>query len=101
MFAGVDESALFLRGAPPEHEHQALAFAVERIDDDVRKLLPSLVLMAAGSPGLHGERRIEQEHALLRPMDEMAVVRWLDPQVVFQFDEDVLEAGRVFYSRPH
>src|SRR5882672_3424153 len=62
VFARVDKGPLLLRIAPPKHKHQTFALAVERIDDDVRKLLPALVLMAAGSTGFHGERRIEQEH---------------------------------------
>src|SRR2546430_12437706 len=65
VFPRIDEGPLPLRIAPPEHEHQALALAVERVDDHIRKALPTLVLMAAGSPGLHGKRRVEQEHALL------------------------------------
>src|SRR5882762_10512515 len=101
VLLGIDERALFLRVAPPKHKYQALTLAVERIDNDVRKLLPTFVLMATGSPGLHAERCIEQEHALLRPMDKMAMIRRFNPQIVFQFDEDILQAGRDFHSRPH
>src|SRR5882672_179200 len=68
VFLGVDKSTLLLRVAPPEHEHQALAFPVEHIDNSVREPLPTLVLVAAGLPGFNAERCIEQEHALLGPM---------------------------------
>src|SRR6266581_3862138 len=101
VFPGIDEGALFLRVAAPEHEYQALAFPVEQFDDGVGELLPALVLMAAGFPGLHGECCIEQEHALFSPMDEMTMIRRFDPQIVFQFDEDILETGRDFHPRPH
>src|SRR6266508_6240720 len=101
VLPGVDKRALFLRVAPPEHEHQALALAVEHFDNGVRELLPTLVLMASSSPGFHGERCIEQEDALLRPVSKMAVIRRLDPQIIFQLDENILQAGRNIHSRPH
>src|SRR5713226_4386802 len=101
VFPGVDKRTLFLRVAPPEHKHQALAFAVEHVDDCVRELLPALVLMAPGFPGFHGERRIEQEDALLRPMGKMSVIRRLDSQIIFQLDENILQAGRNIHSGPY
>src|SRR5712691_3931236 len=101
VFPGVDKRALFLRVAPPEDEHQALALAVEHVDDGVGELLPALVLMAPGFPGFHGERCVEQEDALLRPASKMAVIRRLYPQIIFQLDEDILQAWRNIHSRPH
>src|SRR5258708_30312309 len=65
------------------------------------ELLPPFVLMAAGSPGFDAERCIEQEDALLGPVGKMTVIRRLDPEIVFQFDEDILETGRDFHARPH
>src|SRR6266571_6156238 len=101
MLFSIDKSTLVLCVAPPKHEYQALAFTVEHTNDGVRELLPTLVLMAAGFPGFDAERGIEQEHALLGPMGKMTVIRRLDPQIIFQLDENILQAGRNVHSRPH
>src|SRR5258708_21428143 len=90
VFPGIDKGALFLRVAPPEHEYQALAFPVEHIYNGVRELLPPFVLMAAGSPGFDAERCIEQQDALLAPVGKMTLIRRLNPELDFQFTEDML-----------
>src|SRR3546814_8511462 len=47
--ARVDHRALLLRVGAPEQEHQALALAVERLDDMVGEAFPALALVRAGA----------------------------------------------------
>src|SRR5690349_15880784 len=77
----IDQASFLLRVAPPEQEHEAVAFAVERIDAAVREAFPTLVLMGAGEAMLDREHGIEQQHALFRPRHEAAVVGARDPEV--------------------
>ncbi|KAG0935813.1 hypothetical protein G6F31_015851 [Rhizopus arrhizus] len=74
MAAGVDDLALLLRIGAPEHEHQAFAFAVEHVHHVVGEALPAPPLVRAGLALFHGQHRIEQQHAALRPRDQAAVM---------------------------
>src|SRR3546814_1636635 len=58
--ARVDHRALLLRVGAPEQEHQALALAVERLDDMVGEAFPALALVRAGAAFLDRER--SEEH---------------------------------------
>src|SRR3546814_3164644 len=73
--ARVDHRALLLRVGAPEQEHQALALAVERLDDMVGEAFPALALVRAGAAFLDREHRVEQQYAAPGPRHQVAVVR--------------------------
>src|SRR3546814_2408860 len=70
--ARVDHRALLLRVGAPEQEHQALALAVERLDDMVGEAFPALALVRAGAAFLDREHRVEQQYAAPGPRHQVA-----------------------------
>ena len=89
MSAGVDHLRLSPRCRAPEHEDQALAAGDQGVDDRVGEALPPLAAMGVGATRPDAEHRVEQEHPLPRPADELAVSRLGDPDGAVDFDEDV------------
>ncbi len=69
----VDDGTLALRVGSPQHEDEILPLFGERLDDGVRERLPAASLMTAGVSRIHGERRIQEQHTLIRPRREVAV----------------------------
>ena len=71
----VDEIRLATGIAAPQQEDQMLPGVAQRLDGGIRKGIPAEARMAVGEVGTHGERGVEQQHALPGPAREVAV-RW-------------------------
>ena len=70
----------FLRRAwlPQRMNTTGCVLGVDGADDLVGERLPAVALVRRGLPGPHGERRVEQQHALHGPRLEVAVARRRD-----------------------
>jgi hypothetical protein len=80
--------------AAPEQEHDGIGPGGDGGHGGVGEGFPALVLVRTGLAGLDRQRIVEQEHALLRPVDEMAMGGPGQAEVGAQFLENVDEAGR-------
>ena len=79
----------------PEDEHDALRLGVHGGEHLVGEHLPPLALVRRRLPGAHGQRRVEQQHALTGPRLQRSMVGGLDAEVVAQLLEDVDERRRL------
>ncbi len=61
--------------AAPEDEHDVVGLVADRADHLVGERLPSRALVRRGLPGAHGERGVEQQHALACPRLEVPMRR--------------------------
>ncbi len=95
MPGAVDDRALALGVGTPEHEDEVFAARGKRLHDGVREGFPAVSLVAAGVSGLHGERGVQEEDALVGPGREVAVPGE-ERRLVFvlQFLVHVEERGR-------
>ena len=57
--------------------------------------------MGTGIRLFHRQYRIEQQHALLRPGLQAAMIRWLNAQVVLDFLEDIHQRRRNLHAGAH
>ena len=73
MAGAVDNRALFLRMAAPQHEYQVFASFVEHGNHVVGEGFPAQRGVGMRLSGAHGEHGVEQQHALLRPALQIAV----------------------------
>ncbi len=69
-----DKGRLFLRVAAPEQDHDRLFFLRHQPDDRIGECLPAAAPVGGGHAGFHGQHAVEEEHALLGPMLQMAMV---------------------------
>jgi hypothetical protein len=93
-FEAGDARGLLLGMAAPEQEHDGIGAGGDGGHGGVGEGFPALALVRTGLSGLDRQRIVEQEHALLRPVDEMAMGGPGQAEVGAQFLENVDEAGR-------
>ncbi|MNM89882.1 hypothetical protein D3C81_1021240 [compost metagenome] len=67
----------------------------------VGEAFPAPALMRAGLALFHGQHRVEQQHALLRPGNQIPVVRTRNAQVGFDLFIDVEQRWRHRHARRH
>ena len=95
VLARVDEGALVDGEVTPKEEHESLAALGEPLDGAVGEGLPAVALVRAGTVGAHGQRGVQQQDALSRPFLEIAAAGHLEPHIIVQLLEDVLQrAGK-------
>ena len=85
----------------PEQKHQPLTLTIQMFDGLVGKLLPTLLLVGGSLAGFHGKHRIEQQNALLCPMGQVAMGRYLDSQIPMDFLVDIDQRRRGFDPTLH
>ena len=90
----VDQRLLAARRRAPQDEHDVLGLVVDRADDLVGERLPPSALVGRGLPGAHGQRGVEQQHALACPGLEVAVCRDGSAEVARQLLVDVDQRRR-------
>jgi len=71
------------------------------LDDSIGEALPASACMRAGIALLHRQRGIEHQHALIRPMLQIAVTRRIDVQIALELLENVLQRRRWRNARLH
>ena len=98
---GVDQPSLGLGITAPEQENQPFPAPVQFIDHPVGKAFPALALVRAGHARLHGQHRVQQQHAAPRPRRQAPMIGTPDAEVVFDFREDILKRGWHRHARPH
>ena len=98
---GVDDGTLLLRIGSPEDEYEVVALLAEDADDSIGEHLPAAALMRTRIVGLHGERGVEEQHALVGPTGEVAVGRQGLAEVGLNLLEDVDQRGRHRHTRSH
>ena len=87
-----DERRLLLRIAAPQDEDDRIGLGRDRADHGIGECLPAAILVARGHAHLHRQHRIEQQHALRRPMFEETVRRPRDAEIGIELLEDVDQA---------
>jgi hypothetical protein len=92
VFPGVDQRAFFLRGATPEQKNDGFALLADGADDGICEFLPAFALMRASSGLPHGQRRIQQQYSLRRPLRQVAMARHLDTAIPFDLFVDISKA---------
>ncbi len=75
--------------AAPQDEHDVVGLVADGPDHPVGERLPALALVRRGLPGAHGERGVEQQHALACPVLEVPMRRDRDAEVARQLLVDV------------
>ena len=101
MAGRVDEIFLGPGEVAPEQEDDAVAAVGDRADHGIGELLPADPAVAAGHTGLHGQHRVEQQHALPGPVFEVRPAAHPDAEVGFDFPEDVDQRGRGGHAVRH
>ena len=89
-----DQRALALGEVTPEQKDDRLFPLVEQCNDTVGELLPADAAMACRHAAAHGQHRVEQQDAVLRPAGEIAALRRGIAEVVAVLLEDVDERRR-------
>ena len=85
----IDDFRLCSRMIAPQGERQAVVPTVQFEDDPVGKLLPPFASMTACHVSPHSQHRIEQQHALTRPMSEAAVIGRFNAEIRFDLFENI------------
>ena len=101
MALAVNHGAFLLRIATPEHEYQVIALLIELTNGGIGEFLPALALVRTGIALLHRQCGIEQEHALLRPLFQVAVAGRSDAKIAFEFLVDIHQRGRNAHALAH
>lgn len=73
---GVDQLALLLSWLAPQQKHNAFPFQGDCSDGCVRECLPSLLGMGVRRMSTHRQHSIEQQHALVGPLQQQAETLW-------------------------
>ena len=94
VFAAIDEHFLLASEAAPEHKNQAFPLIGQAADDGIREGLPADFLVRPRLIAFYREHGVEQEHALFRPVGQVAVAGDGNAQVFFQFLVDILQRWR-------
>ncbi len=89
MGFGRDEGELASSVVAPEEEHHAVGQVADRVDDGVGEGLPAFAAVAAGVSGGDGQDGVQQQHALMGPRFEAAVIRTWQPEIRAEFLVDV------------
>ena len=92
---------IFLCIAAPEYEHDVFAPCREGTYSRIGKLLPAAALVTARLMCPHGERGVEQQHALLCPSHKASTLRRGLSEVAAYLAEDIYERRREPYSVVH
>lgn len=95
MFFCVDERFLFLCMASPEQEYQEVSLVRKCLNNRVCKIFPSFPGMRHRLSRTDGERRIEEEDALLCPASEIATFWTWDTEISLNLLEDIHQRWRV------
>ncbi|MPN07845.1 hypothetical protein SDC9_155117 [bioreactor metagenome] len=84
--------------ASPQDGHQRTAAGGQRLDGGLGDRLPALAAMRGRMSGLHGQAPVEQQHTLVEPAGQIAMVDRGDAQIGLQLLVDVDQRLR---QRPH
>ena len=76
MAAAVDVLRLANGKATPKHKDNACALLRQCLYGGIGEQFPATVLVRACLMGTHGERGVEQQHALFGPTCEVAAGEW-------------------------
>jgi len=90
----VDKRRLAARIVTPEHKDDSFFAAADGADDGVREPLPSETTVGCGFTGADCEHGVEQKDALTCPRLKIRFPAHCDPEVAFDFFENVLEGRR-------
>ena len=102
MLVGIDQADFVLGVVAPQHEDDVAALAGECFDDGIGEGLPTDAAVTARFAALDGETGVEQQHALIRPGAQVAVIgRDKAGNAAFEFFVDVLQRGRYTHAMRH
>mgnify|MGYP006916595373 CR=1 FL=1 len=101
VFFRVDERLLAAGVAAPKQKDEMLLLLAQNLNDAVREPAPAAVCVGICLMLAHGERRVHEEHALVRPLGEIARPGRVEAQVAFELLEDIFERRRFFNAFLH
>ena len=99
MFWIVDHLFFALCGTSPEDEDHRAVLPGEHFDCRVRELLPADFLVGICLMRTHSQHRVQHQNTLPCPFFEIAVVRDVASQIVFEFLINVDQGRRNVYFR--
>ncbi len=94
MAAPVDQRRVMTRPIAPQDKGARVRPLRQPLHDVIGQRLPAELEMRTGLPGFHGQRRVEQQHTLLRPIAEIATGAQRRSKIIRQFAEDVAQGSR-------
>ena len=97
----LQQGRFFLRLDAPENEHNGLRQAVGGADHRVGEALPAPFGVAVGLAALDSQHRIQQQHALLCPGRQIAVIRRRQARVRLQFRVNIPQRRRQRHTSGH
>ena len=89
-----DEYLFAARGASPKDKDKRPVLLSDSPDRRIREGLPADPPVGVGLMGSHGEDRVEEEHPLLGPLGQIAVVGYPEAEVVVKLLVDIDEGRR-------
>gem|GEM_PF-4330933 len=89
-----DDPRLLPRIRAPKEEHDRRRLFIELRDHAVGEDLPAHPLVAVGLMLADGQHGVQHQHALLRPIGQLAVTRIDEADVIRELFEDVFERRR-------
>ncbi len=72
--------------------------AIQLIDHSISELLPSLTSVRVCLMSANAENCVEQQHTLLSPMGQLAMVREWNPEVLVELLKDILQGWRWLHT---
>ena len=91
VFLRIDERLLAAGVAAPKQKDQMFLLFAQNLDDAVRKPAPAAVCVGVRLMFAHGERRVHEEHALVRPFCKIARFGRVVSQIAFELFKDIFE----------
>ena len=102
MLGVLDQGFLCLGIVAPEQEHHRFFPLVQQPDDIIGELLPALALVGVCLSGTHRQHRVQQQHAVLCPVGQFAVLAGVvDAHIILDLLEDVHQRRRRCHAFPH
>ena len=90
-----------LRKRTPQHEDLRFLIGRKRLDQHRGQRFPAAARMRAGLRAFNGKDRVQQQHALARPVFESSLHRWRAPEIALQLHKDIAQARRHLDAMRH
>lgn len=94
MTRRIHDGSLLLGRFPPQEKHDIFLLVAHFLDYVVGKRLPALLFMRIRLVGTHSQTGIEEQHALLCPVHQRAVLWDGKAEIAVDFRVNVAKRGR-------
>ena len=97
---GKHRNLALCRSAPQQIDDGPILL-IDRPDHCVRKLLPASALMGICLMGTYREHSVEKEHALVCPLFQLSLIRYVAAEIILQLFVNIHERRRDLLGRFH